>query len=43
MELHNTLSSFTIMASFLFLLLLFKIVQRWNNSKNSYPNLPPGP
>ncbi|CAK8538896.1 unnamed protein product [Lathyrus sativus] len=43
MELHNNFSNFTLMASFLFLLLLFKIVQRWNTSKKSYPNLPPGP
>ncbi|CAK8538899.1 unnamed protein product [Lathyrus sativus] len=43
MELHNNFSNFTLMASFLFLLLLFKIVQRLNTSKKSYPNLPPGP
>jgi hypothetical protein len=42
MELHSNFSNF--MASFLvFLLLLFKIVKRWNTSNNSITNLPPGP
>ncbi|CAK8538898.1 unnamed protein product [Lathyrus sativus] len=43
MELHNNFSIFTLMASFLFLLLLFKIVKTWSTSKNSKANLPPGP
>ncbi|KAL5101207.1 hypothetical protein RYX36_005534 [Vicia faba] len=43
MELHNNFSNFTLLASFLFLLLLFKIVKRWSTSKNSKANLPPGP
>jgi cytochrome P450 len=41
MELHNPFSNITFMVSFLFLLVLFKIVKRW--SCNSSPNLPPGP
>jgi cytochrome P450 len=44
MELHSNFSNFTFKASFLvFLLLLFKIVKRWNTSNNSITNLPPGP
>ncbi|XP_058742886.1 cytochrome P450 71D10-like [Vicia villosa] len=43
MELHNNFSNFTILSSFIFLLVLFKIVKRWTTSKNSNPNLPPGP
>ncbi|KAI5432844.1 hypothetical protein KIW84_020232 [Lathyrus oleraceus] len=43
MDLPNIFSSFTLMASFLFLFLLFKIVTRWTTSKTSNPKLPPGP
>ncbi|KAL5101205.1 hypothetical protein RYX36_005532 [Vicia faba] len=43
MELHNNFSNFTLLASFLFPLVLFKIVTRWSSSKNSNANLPPGP
>ncbi|XP_058742874.1 cytochrome P450 71D10-like isoform X1 [Vicia villosa] len=43
MELHNQFSNFTLMASFLFLYLLFKIVKRRSTSKYSNANLPPGP
>ncbi|XP_050903640.1 cytochrome P450 71D10 [Lathyrus oleraceus] len=43
MELPNIFSSFTLMASFLFLFLLFKIVKTWTTSKYSNPNSPPGP
>ncbi|KAL5101212.1 hypothetical protein RYX36_005539 [Vicia faba] len=43
MELPNNFSNFTLMLSFLFLLVLFKIVTRRSTSKNSNSNLPPGP
>ncbi|XP_045827319.1 cytochrome P450 71D10-like [Trifolium pratense] len=43
MELHNPFSNTsTIMASFLFLLVLYKIVKSWS-CNNSSINLPPGP
>ncbi|CAJ2633821.1 unnamed protein product [Trifolium pratense] len=42
MDLQNPFSNITFMASFLFLLALFKIVTRWC-CKNSTTNLPPGP
>ncbi|WJX64896.1 hypothetical protein P8452_49622 [Trifolium repens] len=42
MELQNPFSNITFMASFLFLLLLFKIVKRWS-CIDSTTNLPPGP
>ncbi|XP_058742888.1 cytochrome P450 71D10-like [Vicia villosa] len=43
MELQNNFSNFTILSSFLFLLVLIKIVKRLTTSKNSTTNLPPGP
>ncbi|XP_058742881.1 cytochrome P450 71D10-like [Vicia villosa] len=43
MELHNNFSNFTLLVSFLFLFVLLKILTRWNTSKNSNANLPPGP
>jgi cytochrome P450 len=42
MELQNPFSNITFMASFLFLLLLLKIVKRWS-CNDSTTNLPPGP
>ncbi|KAK2378033.1 cytochrome P450 71D10 [Trifolium repens] len=42
MELHNLLSNITFISSFLFLLVLFKIVKRWSSNKSTI-NLPPGP
>ncbi|XP_058742883.1 cytochrome P450 71D10-like [Vicia villosa] len=43
MELHSSFSNFTLTASFLFLFVLFKVVNKWTTSKNSNANLPPGP
>ncbi|XP_045829976.1 cytochrome P450 71D10-like [Trifolium pratense] len=42
MVLHNPFSNITLMASFLFILVLFRIVKRWR-CNNSTINLPPGP
>lgn len=42
MELHNIFSNITFMASFLFLLVLLKIVKRWS-CNNPTINLPPAP
>ncbi|WJX64892.1 hypothetical protein P8452_49619 [Trifolium repens] len=42
MELHIPFSTITFMASFLFILVLLKIVKRWK-CNNSTINLPPGP
>ncbi|XP_004516744.1 cytochrome P450 71D10-like [Cicer arietinum] len=42
MEFHNPFTNITFIASFVFILMIFKIFKRWS-SKSSTTNLPPGP